>query len=103
MATPIVTIVRLPLRDFVKCPLCTVQLARDARVWQVHMEANHSATPGTWTDLGIKGNLIGMTGTRLFCDGSTVEYYAPTCYGCGAVFDTALQLIGHLLAAHNAS
>lgn len=78
--------------------------------WQVHMETNHSATPGSWTDLGIRGNLIGMTGTRLFRDGSTVEYYAPTCYGCGAVFADGVSplavnvnLIAHLLAVHNAS
>lgn len=103
MATPTVTIVRLPLRNFVTCPLCTTQIARDARAYQVHMEVNHSATPGSWTDLGIRGNLIGMTGTRLFRDGSTVEYYAPTDYGCGAVFDTDALLIAHLLAVHNAS
>jgi len=103
MATPVVTIVRLSLRDFVICPLCTTQIARDARVWQVHMEVNHSATPGTWTDLGIKGNLIGMTGLRRFRDGTTAPYYAPTCYGCGAVFDTSVLLIAHLLAVHSAS
>lgn len=103
MATPVVTIVRLPLRDFVTCPLCTIQIARDARAWQVHMEVNHSAVSGTWTDTGIRGNLIGMTGTRLFRDGTTVEHYAPTCYGCGAVFDTSVLLIAHLLTVHSAS
>ena len=103
MATPTVTIVRLPLKDFVTCPLCSTQLARDARVWQVHLEANHSATPDTWADTGIRGNLIGLSGTRLFRDGSKVEYYASTDYGCGAVFDTNVLLLAHLLAVHGAS
>lgn len=103
MAIPVVTIVRLPERDFVTCPLCTVRLARDAMAWQIHMETNHSATPGIWTDLGIKGNLIGMTGKRLFRDGTKLNYYAPTCYGCGAIFDTNVLLLAHLLVVHNAS
>ena len=103
MATPVVTIVRLPLRDFVVCPLCTTQIARDARAWQVHMEVNHSAIPGTWADTGIRGNLVGMTGTRLYRDGSKIKYYAPTCYGCNAVFDTNVLLLAHLLATHGAS
>ena len=98
-----VTIVRLPERHFVKCPLCTIRLARDARAWQMHLETNHGAVAGTWTDAGIRGNLIGMTGTRLFRDDTTIPYYAPTCYGCGAVFDTDVLLIAHLLAVHGAS
>ena len=103
MAQPTVTIVRLPLKDFVVCPLCATQLARDAMVWQIHMETSHSGIAGTWADVGIRGNLIGMTGTRLFRDGTTVEYYAPTDYGCGAVFDTNALLVAHLLAVHGAS
>lgn len=103
MAQPTVTIVRLLRHSFVACPICSIQLARDAMAWQVHFEANHSAISGTWTDAGIRGNLIGMTGTRLFRDGTTVEYYAPTDYGCGAVFDTNALLVAHLLAVHGAS
>ena len=110
MATPTVTIVSLPLHSFVACPICSTLIARDAKVWQVHLETNHSGVAGTWADTGIRGNLIGMTGTRLFRDGSRVKYYAPTCYGCGAVFADGVSpaainvnLLAHLLAVHGAS
>ena len=100
---PTVIQVRLPLKHFVKCPLCTTWIARDKIVWQLHMEYNHSGTPGTWTDTGIRGSLTGMTGIRNFTDGTKFMHYAPTCYGCGAVFDTNTELTTHLLAVHGAS
>jgi len=103
LSTPTVTQVRLPLKDFVKCPLGITWIARDMITWQLHMQANHSAIPGTWTASGIKGSLTGMTGIRNFTDGTRIMHYAPTCYGCGAVFNTNAELVTHLLAVHGAS
>ena len=103
MATPVTTQVRLPLRHFVKCPLGTTWIARDRITWQIHMQSVHSGVAGTWADTGIRGSLIGMTGIRNFRDGTRIAHYAPTCYGCGAVFETNAELIAHLLAVHGAS
>ena len=86
---------------FIQCPLCDDYLARDKSVWQHHMEKDHSGTPGSWADTGIRGGGSGISDTKDL--GSPPPEFAHTCYGCSASFTTAAGLIAHLLAVHGAS
>ena len=86
---------------FVKCPLCTDFIARDVSVWAHHMENDHSATPGTWTDAGIRGGGSGPPDTKELAP--LLPEFAHTCYGCSATFTTAAELLTHLSNVHAAS
>ena len=86
---------------FVKCPLCTDYIARDASVWAHHMENDHSGAPGSWDDTGIRGGGSGIPDTKDL--DSPPPVFAHTCYGCGATFTSNANLLAHLLAVHGAS
>ncbi len=106
MATPTVTQLRPKNRlTFVACPLesgsSVVYIPRDKTSWQVHMETDHSAGSGTWTELGIRGSEHGHTDEKY---GDTpYRKYAQICYGCASTFATKVELVAHLLAIHGAS
>ena len=84
----------------VVCPLCTdgTRIARDASAWRTHMESTHSATPGTWTDAGIRGGEEGLADGR-----NRVYKYAAKCYGCGGTFSSNTLLVNHLADVHDAT
>jgi len=90
-------------RGFVLCPLCDKYIARDSMAWIVHMETDHSATPGTWTDTGIRGGGHGQRDVRDSEPHELPFRWGSICYGCSASFQTEAELLSHLLTMHEAS
>jgi hypothetical protein len=90
--------------SFVKCPLCTDYIARDAIAYAAHMCESHAAYADTFTDPtwyrdGFPPyNTVGSPGP---CDDNPTRIkYPEKCYGCGAEFSTAAALLVHLSSVH---